>query len=71
MTGQAQDAVHAGTCPCRRDDIGTALVALDGEVRKLLEMYLRDGRLWVHAADNLPRLAAEVYAAVTAQPEPT
>lgn len=69
MTGQAPDAVHAGTC--RRDEIGAALVALDGEVRKLLEMYLRDGRLWVHAADPLPQLAAAVYAAVVAQPEPT
>jgi hypothetical protein len=51
-------------------DLGAALVALDGEVRKLLDMLRRDRRLWEHAADNLPRLAADVYAAVKAQPEP-
>ncbi|MGI5247796.1 hypothetical protein [Dactylosporangium sp. CA-139066] len=53
------------------DDIGAALVALDGEVRKLLEMLQRDGRLWEHAADPLPQLAADVYAAVKAQERPT
>jgi hypothetical protein len=51
------------------EDIGTALVALDSELRKLFEMLRRDGRLWEHAADPLPRLAADVYAAVKAQPE--
>jgi hypothetical protein len=53
------------------DTIGPALVALDGEVRKLLDMLRRDRRLWEHAADNLPGLAADVYAAVKAQTEPT
>lgn len=48
----------------------TALIALDGEVRKLSDMLKRDGRLWEHAADNLPRLAAAVHAAVTRQ-DPT
>lgn len=33
-------------------------------------MLRRDGRLWEHAADPLPRLAAEVFAAVTSQKEP-
>lgn len=74
MTTQAPDAVHADTCPCRThpaaDQIGAALVALDGEVRKLLEMLQRDGQLWRHAADSLPRLAADVYATVTGQPDP-
>lgn len=51
-------------------DPGPALTALHGEVRKLLEMLQRDGRLWVHAADSLPRLAADVYAAVITQPDP-
>ncbi|GGM53464.1 hypothetical protein ACFFX1_54880 [Dactylosporangium sucinum] len=53
------------------EDVGAALVALDGEVRKLLDMLRRDGRLWEHAADPLPLYAARVYAAVQQQREST
>ncbi|GAA2608627.1 hypothetical protein GCM10010399_44320 [Dactylosporangium fulvum] len=49
------------------DNLGPLLNEWHREAEKLLEMHLRDGRLWEHAADQVPLLAARVYAAVKAQ----